>query len=183
MATLANLFAHRINESFDNPFPYTKISNSSFEIDAEGIPIKLILTPYRHKNLFYDISCLGVKIANPEALGDENDSNVTNKHGAKALRIFASIIEIISQIDFNLLYCFSSDDDIEIEGKKFRLYMTIFRKMQLLGKVNSVRNIRIDGIDNVIIVGERGMAKLTDENIESVLNSFINKLHDMRYGN
>ena len=162
---LAHIFDNRLDESLDNPYPIHKRSQTTYDIDADGVTIRVFLNGTQIDG----INCLSIKFVNPTEAATAMDA--TNVHGNSALRVFATLLQLVDPIKFNLLICVADDTNVEVEQKKSNLYMVIFRKLERMGRIHSARTINIDGFDKPIIVAERGVA-LDDQRVTELVTKF-----------
>ena len=162
---LSDVYNNRLDESLDNPYPIHKRSQTTYDIDADGITIRVFLNGM----LIDGVNCLSLKFVNP--LETVHAMDATNVHGNAALRVFASLVALTDPIKFNLLICVADDTSVEVEEKKRSLYMVVLRKLERMGKVHGVRTINITGFDKPIHIAERGIA-LDDQRVQELVAKF-----------
>jgi hypothetical protein len=167
---LEDIYNNRLDESLDKPYPICKRSQTTYDIDADGVTIRVFLNGAQIDG----INCLSIKFVNPQDAA--NAMSATNTHGNAALRVFATLVQLIDPIKFNVLLCVAEDPDIVIQQKKSNLYAIIFRKLERLGKIHSVRTFDFNLYDKPVIVAERGVA-LDEKRIKNLVRSFV-KVHD-----
>ena len=154
-----------MDESLDKPYPIYKRSQTTYDIDADGVTIRVFLNGAQIDG----VNCLSIKFVNPEETARVMDA--TNVHGNSALRVFATLIQLVDPIKFNLLICAADDTNVEVEQKKSNLYMVIFRKLERMGRIHSVRSIDLKTFDKPIIVAERGVS-LDDSHVRELVTKF-----------
>jgi hypothetical protein len=117
---------YRFNESLNNPFPYKEISNSSWVIDT-GTSADLVVRMELQNVDGYLIAHISFNTSSPK-VGKPELTNVFDGGGAS--RVFASIIDILqTQKGIDLLIFVPDDIDVNVAGKKSRLYKVIMRRL------------------------------------------------------
>lgn len=167
---LADVYNKSINESLDSrPYPIYKRSNTTYNIDADGTTIQVILNGLEIDR----VNCLSLKFVNP--LDTANTMNATGRHNNRPpLRVFSTIVHLINPVDFNLLICVAEDTNIDIEKKKGNLYRVIFTKLMRERKIHNFHTLNIEQFDKPILVAERNIS-LPAERIEEIVVEFAYK--------
>lgn len=148
---LEHIYATTLHETLDSPLPFAKLSDTRYVIDLEGEKIFVVL----FSNLIGRYKCLAVSFVNPNSANPMAITNFFN--GPTAVRIFSTVVAIVDQVPFDIIVFTPDDITVEIRDKKLRLYQTILKKLERIGKVSSTEKIMIDGFDLPILVGIRNV--------------------------
>ena len=147
---LIDVYSSTLQESMDNPFPYRKVSNTRYVIDLPNNENILVVL---YQKQIEQYNCLSVLFVNPNS---PNPTALTNFFNSpEALRVFASIIEILESIKSDLIFFTPDDIEVEVENRKLRVYQTILKKMERLGKILSSEVVNIEEFDKPILIGIR----------------------------
>lgn len=166
---LADIYHNRIIETLDKPLPYTQISPTKFSIqldDSNKLDIVFVVST------IVGFKCVGMLLINPNAANKTKTTNYFN--GPGAIRVFSTIIELLSKIQFDLLMFVPDDTEVDVEETKMRLYMTIAKKVERMGKIVNLGFVKIPEYDKPIIVGGHGgkASSLTDKQLELIVKEF-----------
>ena len=114
-------------ESLDRPFPYTKISPSTWEIDVPNKG-KLIVSIDQRAINGYDMAHISFNVPNPTG----GQPQLTNWFsGTGATGVFAAVIEIAKKYSgIDLMIFVPSDAIVSIQNRKARLYMMMLNRMK-----------------------------------------------------
>lgn len=138
-----------INETLDNPLPFTKLSPTRYVIELGQERLLVVL--YSAKVDQYN--CLAVSFVNPNSDTPMAMTNYFN--GPGAVRVLSTVVSIVDQVGFDVVIFTPDDIDVLIENKKVRLYRIILNKMQRLGKISSHEQLTLPEFDKPILVGMR----------------------------
>jgi hypothetical protein len=137
-----------LNETLDNPLPYTKIGKGLYEIkfDSHRLHIRTIeqkINGYR---------CMSVLFLNPDAKDGTEMSTTDLSGNLIPVRIFATITKIVFDIKFIEFVFFCADDlDLNIEGKKTKLYKVLLKKLASKGRIGNAGAMRVKWFNKPIL--------------------------------
>ena len=139
-----------LTEAINNPYPIVKLRPTAWEIhitDDKSDSNKITYT------IIVNVAVSSVKNFKMLSLlfRDTNSGNmnlVNHFKGAGASRVLASIKEIISRYrGIDLMVFISSDTNVEVEGKKARLYMIVLNMLKNSGFFAEIGQTSINDVD------------------------------------
>ena len=164
-----NDILNRVDETLDGPpLKFNKVSNTLFVIDLDGdnkIEVRLF-----HKTI-QQLNCISVLFSSPQNTDPFQLTNFFN--GPGAIRIFTTISTILEPHDPDIVVFIPVGTDVEIENKKTKLYRVVMRKLQLMGKINGVEEVKLEEYDKPIFIGTRKKASsLPIDTLSDIVKQF-----------